>query len=177
MLAALEPASVAMAPGSGPRHLVWHPTLPVCYVVNELLSTAASFKFDGRTGQLKQSGPAVSTLPPSQLTGDGDSTCAAIRIAPDGRSLYCSNRGHDSIARLELNPADGSIQPTSLAVTKCGGAVPRDFVLLDRICIVANQNSRTVTTLARDPVAGGITGHPICTEAAGCCAAVLVIKL
>lgn len=135
-----------MPPGSGPRHMAFHPTLPVAYVLNELLSTLATCSFDPETGKLAILS-TQSTLPEG---ADGsNSTTAAIRVLADGSALYASNRGHDSIARFVL-AEDGS--PTFAECTPAGGKTPRDFLVVtddagaQTILLAAAQDSDVISS-------------------------------
>jgi 6-phosphogluconolactonase len=89
-----EGGDAVMRPGAGPRHLDFHPTLPLVFVANELNSTVAKLRFDADRGVLTPL-DVRSTLPAGWT---GTNYVADIHIAPDGRTLYVSNRGHHSIA-------------------------------------------------------------------------------
>src|SRR5258707_15153108 len=90
----MEEGDAAMGPGAGPRHLAFPPTLPLVFVANELDSTVATLRFDATRGALSPQA-TVSTLPPGWT---GTNYPADIHIAANGRTLYVSNRGHNSIA-------------------------------------------------------------------------------
>ncbi len=113
-----------MRPGAGPRHLVFHPTLPVLFVVNEIESSVALCGWDAASGGIRPLGLA-STLPPDMFAVN---TASAIVISPDGRNLYVSNRGHDSIAHFAFDPQAMRILPVEW--TSANGACPR-FMMLD----------------------------------------------
>jgi 6-phosphogluconolactonase len=117
-----DPPFAAAMPGQGPRHAAFHPQGHVVYVVNELGSTITSFRFDRATGTLER-GQNVSTLPDGWR---GRNTAAGIHVHPGGRLLFASNRGHDSIATLELDDEGGMRRVT---VTRSGGRTPRGFAL------------------------------------------------
>src|SRR5258707_575740 len=91
---ARKPASLApfasIAPGSGPRHLAFHPNGHFVYVINELKSTATAFGYDADKGVLKEL-QTISTLPKDF---PGDNTTAEVVVHPSGKFLYGSNRGH-----------------------------------------------------------------------------------
>lgn len=172
-LTPLSPPSVALPPGSGPRHMVWHPRLPVAYCVNELHSTVVALHQDPSSGQLAVQGTPSSTLPAGHPTGDGDSTCAALRISADGALLYCSNRGHDTVAVLTLHPDTGAIAPGPASLSPTGGRTPRDFILLPEagLAVAANQDSGEVAVLElRD----GAVGRKLASAGAGTPACVLL---
>lgn len=90
-----------LAPGDGPRHAAWHPSLNVLYVLCELSCRVVAFAVDRRTGRSLDKEPlaAARTLPPEcyggRATGpptEPKSTCAALVVHPNGKWLYCSNR-------------------------------------------------------------------------------------
>lgn len=137
----LEPAGFGPAPpGSGPRHAVFHPTLPMVYAICELACSVQPFRWDPDTGALSPL-PPVSTVPEPVVDGYW---AAEIAVAPDGRTLYVSTRGHDSLAWFTLDPATGT--PSFQGSTSCLGKEPRLFVLSPdgRTLLCANQESDTI---------------------------------
>ena len=164
-------SSAAAAPGAGPRHLAAHPALPYVYVINELNATITAFAYDAETGQLTER-QTVPTLPDSYT---GDNACADIHISPDGRYLYGSNRGHDSIVVFAIDGADGML--TYVDHTASGGGHPRNFAISPdgRYLLAANRDSDNVVTLARDAATGKLraTGSelrvskPVCVKITG----------
>src|SRR5262249_13024851 len=116
-LSPADPASVATRPGAGPRHLAFHPKLPIVWVLNELDSTTATYRWDAERGTLTPI-QVITTLP-TDFTGY--STTAEIAVSPDSRFVYCSNRGHDSVAVYAADERDGLLtsigwQPTQAPV-------------------------------------------------------------
>ena len=83
--------------GDGPRHYCYHPNGKVVYFDNEQGCSVTAYRFDQEDGSLAPF-QTVSTLPGDW---DGENTCAQIWMNPSGRNLYVSNRGHDSVARLQ----------------------------------------------------------------------------
>ncbi|HEX6888897.1 MAG TPA: lactonase family protein [Candidatus Nanopelagicales bacterium] len=150
---------VTVPPGSGPRHLAFHPRRPMAYVVCELSSSVLAFAFDAAEGTLELV-QEVSALP------DGvearASTAADIHVTPDGRYVYASNRGHDSLACFAVG-GDGLL--VARHWTDCGGATPRGFVIdpTGRYLVVANQDSNTLVAFHVDAATGEltITGDPL----------------
>lgn len=137
-----SPAFSPLAPASGPRHLCFHPSLPVAYVVNELNNTVTPLAWNGANGALTPLQPAVSTLPPGF---SGTSYCADIHCTPNGRFLYASNRGHDSLAGFAIDPASGKLTPIGHYPTR--GKFPRNFAIApggDWV-LVANQHTDNLT--------------------------------
>jgi len=142
-----------LAPGSGPRHLAFHPSGRVLYVTNELSSTVTAFRYDPETGSLTelQTVPAVSE-PTAVRNAPAD-----IHLHASGRFLYVSNRGHNSIAVFAIDPATAKLSPVQLAST--GGDWPRNFALdpSGEMLIVANQRSDSLRSFRVDPATGELT--------------------
>ena len=135
---------------SGPRHLVWRSDGRYAYVVNELANTVAVLREKNHRLQLVQ---VVSTLPPNF---QGESTCAAIKLSPDERFLYVSNRGHDSICCFKLEEL-GRLRPVEIISSQ--GRTPRDITLdtSGRCLLAANQESDCISVFSRDPETGKLT--------------------
>lgn len=154
--------------GSGPRHLTFHPRGGYAYVVNELHATVTAFACDPVQGDLKE----VQTIPTLPADFSGADTSADLHVSPDGRFLYCSNRGHDSIAAFQIDPGNGKL--TFVAHQSTGGKTPRNFAIdpTGAFLVVANQNSDNIVSFRRDPQTGRVspTGHvaeapsPVCLK-------------
>ena len=112
---------LAAGAGLGPRHLAFHPELDIVYADNEQGSSVTVYRFDGKRGTL-EAVQTVSTLPDEGF--DGDNSNAQLHIHPLGKSIYASNRGHDSIAMFAIDATTGMI--TSLG-QQPGEKVPRAF--------------------------------------------------
>lgn len=165
----LEKAEVFNAePGAGPRHLVFHPNGKLVFIINELNSTITSCSYDVNTGAL--SGIMnVSTLP---VDFEGKNSCADIHVSADGRFLYGSNRGHDSIVVFEIDQDSGAL--TYLSHHSVHGNTPRNFMIdpTGKYVLVANQNSNNIVVFSRDEQTGmlsdtGIeveTSKPVCLK-------------
>ena len=142
---------VDLAPGAGPRHLAIGPK-GFAYIVTELSSQVAVARFteDDRMEIVD----TVSALPAGFA---GRSACAAIRLSPDGRFLYVSNRGHDSIAVFAVDGGTGRLTPVEWVPS--GGKFPRDIALdpSGKWLLAANQNSGTVTSFSVDRRSGRLT--------------------
>ncbi len=145
-----ESAWVRAKPGAGPRHLVFHPDGRKAYLINELNSTLAAYRYDPADGMLQEI-HSVPTLPPGF---SGSSTCADVHVSPDGRFLFGSNRGHDSLVIYGIDPADGRL--AYVGHCPSGGRTPRNFALdpAGRFAIVANQDTDTIVTFGIDPRSG-----------------------
>ncbi|HEY8187865.1 MAG TPA: lactonase family protein [Pyrinomonadaceae bacterium] len=137
-------------PGAGPRHLTFHPVGKYVYVINELHATVSVFARDQLNGNLKEV-QTVATLPKDFTAAN---TSADIHVSPDGRFLYCSNRGHDSIAAFKIDPRNGEL--TFIAHESTGGKTPRNFAIdpTGSFLLVANQDSDNIVTFRRDQKTG-----------------------
>ncbi len=156
LLRHVEGADAVMRPGAGPRHLAFHPRLPVVFVANELDSTVMTLGFDRESGRLAPRG-TQSTLP---VGWRGTSYPADIHVAPSGRTVYVSNRGHNSIAVLSVAEPTGALALDQVVSTE--GDWPRNFSLdpTGRWLLVANQRSGSIVVLARDERSGRLTPTP-----------------
>lgn len=147
-----EQGSVKSRPGAGSRHLAFHPKLPIAWVLNELDSTIATYRFDTERGILTAL-QVMSTLP-TDFTGY--STTAEIAVSPDGRFVYGSNRGHDSVTIFATNP-EGLLSVVGWQPTQ--GSSPR-FIGLDpagHFLHAANEQGDTVVTFRVDGSSGKLT--------------------
>jgi 6-phosphogluconolactonase len=137
---------IEMAPGSGPRHLAFHPDGHRLFVVHELDNTLVALRRDG--DRFVPTAKA-STLPEGF---SAHSQAAAVRVSPSGNCVLVSNRGvdSDSIAVFRFGPSDGSLQLTQVEPT--AGREPREFVFDPDgdFVVVANQDSHTLVVFAFD---------------------------
>lgn len=141
-------AQVTMTPGSGPRHLSFHPDGRRAYLANEVNSTVTVCDWRADTGDLR---PGQSL--PGDLNNAGPRNYPSEPvISRDGRLLYLANRGHDNIATFAI--AGDALVP--LGTTPCGGVFPRDLTLSPdgRRLYSSNQKSNSVTWLDLDPMTG-----------------------
>lgn len=150
---AVKPASqpwVSVAPGAGPRQLVVHPKGGFAYLINELNSTMTAYALDAQTGALTE----LQTLPTLPEGFAAHSTCAEVQITPDGKFLYGSNRGHDSLAIYEIDPASGLMTLVGHQSTR--GKIPRNFEVgpTGRFLIAANQDTDNLVPFRLDPATG-----------------------
>jgi 6-phosphogluconolactonase len=129
-----------LPPGSGPRHVVFHPDGTTAFVLCELDSTINAFDVDD--GNLTP----IASVPTLPAGFDGASIAAEVRVHPDGRHVYASNRGHDSIAVLAWDAEQRRLD--ALAHVPSGGRTPRNFVLHPdgEHLIVAHQDSDSIVT-------------------------------
>jgi 6-phosphogluconolactonase len=144
---------VAARPGSGPRHLAFHPRLPVVWVLNELASTAATYAWDAKNGALHP----LQIVPSLPADFTGESSAAEIAVSSDGRFVYASNRGHDSIVVFRTDPKTGLL--ASAGWTPTQGRTPR-FIGFDpghRFLYAANQEGDTIATFRPDTASGRLS--------------------
>ena len=148
-----EPSVTQLAAGAGPRHVERHPTLPILYVINELGNMIDVLERDADNPmRIRQT---VSTLPDGFT---GTSTTAEIVVSADGRFVYGSNRGHDSIVSFAIDDEGRLSQPHHVSTR---GAQPRHFTIdpSGRWLLAANQSSDNVVVFALDD---GRPGDIVC---------------
>jgi 6-phosphogluconolactonase len=148
-----HPASVAMEPGSGPRHLDFHPNGKFVYVLSELQSKINVFSYDLRQGTL-QPLQHIATVPKEF---SGTNYPAEIRVHPNGKFLFASNRGHDSIAVFSIDQKNGTLSPVGPFSTQ--GKKPRNFEIdpSGSRLFVANQESGNIVIFDIDQTTGKLT--------------------
>ena len=161
-----ETSRAATVPGAGPRHSKVSADGRFVYVVNELNGSVTVFARDAATGALA-SVQNITTLPDGFR---GENLCAEIRLHPNGRFVYASNRGHDSLAVFARDPERGTL--SAVETVPCGGGHPRNFALSpDGAWLVcANRDSDNLVSFRVDTATGRLTatGHttrvpkPIC---------------
>jgi 6-phosphogluconolactonase (cycloisomerase 2 family) len=152
--------------GAGPRHIAFHPSGSLAYVINELDSTVTAYRFD----------PATGALAPFQLltalpeTFTGNSRAAEIAVSPDGRFVFASNRGDNSIATFSIEEGTGRL--TSAGWQASEGRTPRFFAIDPnyRRLLVANEDTDTIASFDIDRSSGSLQpigeavkiGSPVC---------------
>ena len=146
--------SLHLPPGAGPRHFDFHPAEPTLgVVINENSSSLATVRFDagGRNPRVLDS---LSTLPAGF---QGANTCADVHIHPNGRFVYGSNRGHNSIAIFAVDATSGKL--TFIGHEPTQGAAPRNFLITPdgKWLLVANQNSDNVVAFQIDSQTGKLS--------------------
>lgn len=143
--------AVTVAAGSGPRHMAFTPGGKFAYLVNEMAGTVIAYSYD--RGALKET-QTISTLPPGF---NKPNTAAEIAVHPNGRFLYASNRGDDSIAIFSIDPANGMLSRIGFQSTL--GKGPRQFAIdpTGNFLIAANQSSDSVVLFRIDPQTGRLT--------------------
>lgn len=167
-LAPADPPVINLRPAAGPRHIAFHPNGRWLYITGELDSTLTVLAWDAERGQLEHV-QVIGTLPEGWT---GINYPAEVTVAPSGRFVYMSNRGHDSIAIFAADPATGKLTPAGHAPTQ--GNFPRHFALdpTAAFMVVANQNEDNVVSYRVDAATGALTptGHtaavplPVCVR-------------
>lgn len=161
-----DPPHASVDQGEGPRHMAFHPKGRFAYVVNEMGNTVTAFAYESASGGLHSIG-TVPTLPESFSE---ENTTAEIAVHPNGRLLYASNRGHDSIATYEIDSSSGKLRV--IGHTSTGGATPRHFAIdpSGKYLLAANQESDTIVVFRVNPSEGtlkstgeeAVVGSPVC---------------
>ena len=145
--------------GAGPRHLTFHPNEQYAYLINELDATVIAYRYHSEAGVFEEL-QTISALPNDFK---GENLCADIHISPDGKYLYASNRGHDSIVCFLIDQNTGRLAYVSHTPTE--GLEPRNFAIdpSGTFLIVANQKSDNLITFRIDKATGHLikTGHQI----------------
>ncbi len=139
--------------GAGARHIVFNPNGRFLYTVNEMASSVTTFAWDAARGALTPLG-TVSSLPQGW---SGDTSGAEIHVLPNGKAVYSSNRGHDSIAVFSVDPSKGTLN--AIQFEPVGGQTPRNFNLDPTASYLfsAGQDSDNITIFKVDPQSGKLT--------------------
>ncbi len=140
-------------PGAGPRQIAFHPNNKFLFVINELNSTLTAASWNAETGMLKE----LSTVPTLPVDFSEKNSTAAVHVSRDGKTVYGSNRGHDSIAIFRFDEQSGALKLLGHQSTE--GKTPRDFKLTPdgRFLLAENQNSDSIVALAIDEKTGMLT--------------------
>jgi 6-phosphogluconolactonase len=135
-----NPPFIKLKPGAGPRHFTFHPSGKFAYVINELDSTITAFKYNAQSGNLTEI-QTVKTIPDDY---NGSNYPAEICVHPNGKFLYGSNRGHDSIAAYKIDTDTGKLTFIKYEITDI--KTPRNFCIdpTGTFCLVANQDSNSI---------------------------------
>jgi 6-phosphogluconolactonase len=147
-----SPLSATLSPGAGPRHVAFGRGSPFLYALGELQSTVTVFAPEGRDGFVNVQ--QISTLPKG-FSGRNDA--AEIAVHPNGKFLYTSNRGEDTIAIFSIDPAKGTL--TFVARVPTGGKEPRHFAIdpTGKYLLAENQLSNNIVVFRIDLATGGLT--------------------
>ncbi|RUR94974.1 lactonase family protein [Bacillus velezensis] len=158
----------SFAPGSGPRHIVFHPAEKYAYVMTEISNEVIALEYNPTLGEFREL-QVISALP----EGFTDkSQGSAIRISKDGRFLYAANRGHDTIAIFKINQYSGELSLIEWVPTE--GNWPRDFAFdpSETFLVASNEETGNLVLFERDPETGKLTllqsdipvPYPVCVS-------------
>ncbi|WP_099157731.1 lactonase family protein [Virgibacillus ndiopensis] len=163
-----EVSSLSVNPGSGPRHLAFHPNGKYAYLMTELSSEVITLSYNSNNGSFIDI-QSISTIPEDFTENNQGS---AIHVSSDGCFVYVSNRGHNSIAAFGVEQESGVL--TFIEHTPTEGNWPRDFTLdpTGRFLIVSNQESSNLVLFSRDDSTGKLTlvqsdisvPYPVCVK-------------
>jgi 6-phosphogluconolactonase len=146
--------------GAGPRHLAFHSEGRFAFVINELSNSIHTLSYDPADGKLSIVSE-ITTLPQGHT---GTSYCADIHIHPNGKFIYGSNRGHNSIAAYRIEPTTGQLSLINIESTE--GEYPRNFAISadGKFLYAANQNSGTLTHMRINQTTGELQSEHVVTE-------------
>lgn len=150
------PPFVATAPAAGPRHFAFGRDNRWAYAINELDGTIVAYGFAASNGGLTPL-QSVSVLPPGYT---GEFTAAEVQVHPNGRFVYGSVRGPDTIGVFGINEATGTLSPVE--IVPCGGKGPRNFALSPdgAYLVCAHQDSDSLCSFGIDPQTGRLNRVP-----------------
>ena len=156
---------VRTIPGAGPRHLTFHPNGKWMYVINELANSVTRFEYDSDTGTLIER-QTIATLPAGF---EGKSYCADVKITPNGRFLYGTNRGHDSLAAYRIGD-DGGL--TLMEIVPSLGQGPQNLAITanGELLLCANMPGSNVAVFRIHPGSGKLksVGEPVAMPSPSC---------
>ncbi len=177
-LAPGEAPFVQVRPGAGPRHIAFHPTAPFAYVAHELDASVGAYRYDAARGALTPF-QIIPSIPDSFVGAD---TAAEIAITGNGRFVFVSNRGHDSVGSFAVDPHSFRLSPAGWASSQGHG--PRFFAIDPsgepsgnsagdpggKLLYAANENSDSIVAFQVDDQTGALTptgqviatGSPVC---------------
>jgi 6-phosphogluconolactonase len=151
--------------GAGPRHQAFHPNGKRLYVINEISNSVTAFDHNAETGALAEL-QTISTLPEGY---SGRSHCADVKITPDGRYLYGTNRGHDSIAMYKIGD-DGRL--TLVGIEPSLGKGPQNMAITPdgKLLVCANMPGNNVAVFRIDAASGKLksVGEPASMPSPSC---------
>jgi 6-phosphogluconolactonase len=165
-----DPPAYETEPGAGPRHFTFHPDGKHAYAINELACTVTALDYDADKGVLKKV-QTMSTLPKDAKKQDNYST-AEVQVHPNGKFLYGSNRGHNTIATFAIDAKSGEL--TLVGHQGKGVKTPRGFGIdpTGAFLLVGNQDGGSIVVFRIDPKTGELietgnsaeVGSPVCVK-------------
>jgi 6-phosphogluconolactonase len=164
----IEVNSLSVKPGSGPRHMAFHPNGKYAYVMTELSNEVITLAYNQEDGSFTEL-QYITTIP-TDFTENSQGS--AIHLSQDGRFLYAGNRGHNSIALFSIHQETGKL--TFIEYTLTNGEWPRDFVMdpTEQFLVASNQESHNLVLFARDKITGKLSllpstitvPYPVCVK-------------
>ncbi len=144
---------LSVRPGSGPRHIAFHPNGKHAYIMTEISNEVVALSYDSSNGSFIEL-QTISTIPEDFTE---NSQGSAIHVSKDGKFVYAANRGHNSIAVFQVNEATGEL--TLVEMASSGGNWPRDFVFdpSEKFIVGSNEQSSNITLYARDEQTGKLS--------------------
>jgi 6-phosphogluconolactonase len=154
-----NPPFTKVAPGSGPRHFAFHPNGERAYVIEEMVGAVNTFSYDSKKGALH----LLQTVPTLPTSFSGENTTAEVEVHPNGKFVYASNRGRDSIVVYAVDPKAGTLKLVEDVPTQ--GKTPRNFQIdpTGTRIFVANQGSGNIVVFHINTTTGRLTpeGEPL----------------
>lgn len=164
-----ESASTDSRPGEGPRHFAFHPDGDAAFAINEIGMTISAYDFDADSGDLEET-HWVATVRPDTSYDNGNNSTADIHVSPDGRHVYGSNRGHNTLVIYGWDSYARMLYYIGHESTR--GATPRNFAIdpSGTWVLAENQNGDTIHSFRRDADSGKLThsGHMLSVTAPVC---------
>ncbi|MDX1946476.1 MAG: lactonase family protein [Pirellulaceae bacterium] len=150
-----DPPFAATPPAGGPRHFAFHPSGRFAYVCNEMKMSVTAFQYDAEKGALIEM-QTITTMPPADAGMKGLST-AEIQVHPSGKFVYCSNRGHDTLAIFSVDEKTGQL--TAVGHQSTLGKTPRNFGIdpTGAYIIACNQGTDNVAVFKVDQTTGKLS--------------------
>src|SRR5262249_28718447 len=140
-----DPPFVCAQGGTAPRHLAFHPSERFAFVTNEVGSTVSAFEFDAAADTLRE----IHTVPSVPADFTSPNHTADIRVHPNGRFVYMTNRGHDSVASFAVDETTGRLTPLGHTSIQ-GWSRNIRFDPAGRILLVSCQNANVIVAYAVD---------------------------
>lgn len=139
-----------VSPGDGPRTCEFGKSGEYCYLINEIANTISVLSYDKSNGKLEE----IQVVPSLVDSFEGDNTCADLQLSPDGRFLYGSNRGHNSIIVYSIDSKNGLLDYVD--TTLSGGETPRNFIVepTGNFILVCNQDTDNIVLFSIDQATG-----------------------
>ena len=154
-----EPPFAQAKPGAGARHFDFHPNGKYAYLLNELNATLTEFAYDAATGALTE----LQTVPTLPEDFHAFNLCADVHIHPNGRFVYASNRGHNSLVVYAIDEPTGKL--TFVERVSSGGEIPRNFAIAPtgKFLLAANQDTGNIVVFRIDEETGKLipTGNEV----------------